>query len=112
MASATAVQSPHKRSEEHTSELPSLMRISYAVFCLKKTNYTTSKHIHNKITNHTTQQRPISQLSIITYYLEYTHNTNKIESHTNLINKITINPSPSNSRHDTSRAIHYTTTTV
>src|SRR3546814_3931661 len=25
------------RSEEHTSELPSLMRISYAVFCLKKT---------------------------------------------------------------------------
>src|SRR3546814_8444383 len=26
------------RSEEHTSELQSLMRISYAVFCLKKTN--------------------------------------------------------------------------
>src|SRR3546814_9092177 len=25
------------RSEEHTSELPSLMRLSYAVFCLKKT---------------------------------------------------------------------------
>src|SRR3546814_10321368 len=32
------------RSEEHTSELQSLMRISYAVFCLKKkTNYTTFK---------------------------------------------------------------------
>src|SRR3546814_7641400 len=30
------------RSEEHTSELQSLMRISYAVFCLKKTN-----HNHN-----------------------------------------------------------------
>src|SRR3546814_5295631 len=28
------------RSEEHTSELQSLMRISYAVFCLKKTNHT------------------------------------------------------------------------
>src|SRR3546814_1093412 len=28
------------RSEEHTSELQSLMRISYAVFCLKKTNMT------------------------------------------------------------------------
>src|SRR3546814_7556813 len=28
----------HARSEEHTSELPSLMRISYAVFCLKKQN--------------------------------------------------------------------------
>src|SRR3546814_3178783 len=30
--------SPAARSEEHTSELQSLMRISYAVFCLKKTN--------------------------------------------------------------------------
>src|SRR3546814_8720026 len=28
----------HRRSEEHTSELQSLMRISYAVFCLKKNN--------------------------------------------------------------------------
>src|SRR3546814_8337354 len=28
---------PARRSEEHTSELQSLMRISYAVFCLKKT---------------------------------------------------------------------------
>src|SRR3546814_8328594 len=27
---------PQRRSEEHTSELQSLMRISYAVFCLKK----------------------------------------------------------------------------
>src|SRR3546814_6555969 len=30
------VQALHVRSEEHTSELQSLMRISYAVFCLKK----------------------------------------------------------------------------
>src|SRR3546814_7599792 len=29
------------RSEEHTSELQSLMRISYAVFCLKKNKHTT-----------------------------------------------------------------------
>src|SRR3546814_5504447 len=29
-----------QRSEEHTSELQSLMRISYAVFCLKKKTYT------------------------------------------------------------------------
>src|SRR3546814_9869294 len=28
----------HRRSEEHTSELQSLMRISYAVFCLKQKN--------------------------------------------------------------------------
>src|SRR3546814_5769327 len=31
------------RSEEHTSELQSLMRISYAVFCLKKKKTTTTK---------------------------------------------------------------------
>src|SRR3546814_6556652 len=36
------------RSEEHTSELQSLMRISYAVFCLKKKNKTTTtKNITN-----------------------------------------------------------------
>src|SRR3546814_1917346 len=34
------------RSEEHTSELQSLMRISYAVFCLKKKKYTTIKENH------------------------------------------------------------------
>src|SRR3546814_5547233 len=33
------------RSEEHTSELQSLMRISYAVFCLKKKK---TKHTHSK----------------------------------------------------------------
>src|SRR3546814_6478360 len=32
------------RSEEHTSELQSLMRISYAVFCLKKNNQHTKHH--------------------------------------------------------------------
>src|SRR3546814_8348903 len=32
------------RSEEHTSELQSLMRISYAVFCLKKKNTKQKKH--------------------------------------------------------------------
>src|SRR3546814_8854833 len=32
--------STHSRSEEHTSELQSLMRISYAVFCLKKKKQT------------------------------------------------------------------------
>src|SRR3546814_2072137 len=36
------------RSEEHTSELQSLMRISYAVFCLKKKNKTTH-HIYHKV---------------------------------------------------------------
>src|SRR3546814_4365518 len=32
------------RSEEHTSELQSLLRISYAVFCLKKKKYNTAYH--------------------------------------------------------------------
>src|SRR3546814_5537413 len=35
-----------ERSEEHTSELQSLMRISYAVFCLKKKN--NNKKVNNK----------------------------------------------------------------
>src|SRR3546814_5134621 len=37
------------RSEEHTSELQSLMRISYAVFCLK-TNNTYTKHNNTNVT--------------------------------------------------------------
>src|SRR3546814_1306415 len=37
----TTEQTPVGRSEEHTSELQSLMRISYAVFCLKKKKNTT-----------------------------------------------------------------------
>src|SRR3546814_10306264 len=37
------------RSEEHTSELQSLMRISYAVFCLKKKNNThKTAHLHHR----------------------------------------------------------------
>src|SRR3546814_7394329 len=50
-AGAVAHQQP--RSEEHTSELQSLMRISYAVFCLKKKKKHTinknsqTEHVHN-----------------------------------------------------------------
>src|SRR3546814_3373120 len=45
---------PHVRSEEHTSELQSLMRSSYAVFCLKKkkTKTTTEiRYVQDKTTN-------------------------------------------------------------
>src|SRR3546814_9653928 len=62
-----AVRGGAVRSEEHTSELQSLMRISYAVFCLKKKkttrerSYTTTKmhivqteHIVNVHNKHTT----------------------------------------------------------
>src|SRR3546814_2052493 len=45
-----ARQRAEHRSEEHTSELQSLMRISYAVFCLKKK---INKHYNHK-TQHTT----------------------------------------------------------
>src|SRR3546814_6806513 len=44
---ASALDADANRSEEHTSELQSLMRISYAVFCLKK----------NKNTPHTTTSK-------------------------------------------------------
>src|SRR3546814_9785610 len=45
------------RSEEHTSELQSLMRISYAVFCLKKKNKTQNTCIIHKTShsNHSKQ---------------------------------------------------------
>src|SRR3546814_3935012 len=39
------------RSEEHTSELQSLMRISYAVFCLKKKRVNDTDH-HNILNNY------------------------------------------------------------
>src|SRR3546814_6317167 len=39
------------RSEEHTSELQSLMRISYAVFCLKKTIYSNQNQTQHIIIN-------------------------------------------------------------
>src|SRR3546814_7328769 len=45
---------PQRRSEEHTSELQSLMRISYAVFCLKKKKNKTqpaTKHQQTKEQN-------------------------------------------------------------
>src|SRR3546814_10481429 len=43
---------PRHRSEEHTSELQSLMRISYAVFCLKKKKQKKHKQVQRK------QQQP------------------------------------------------------
>src|SRR3546814_1704650 len=44
-----------RRSEEHTSELQSLMRISYAVFCLTKKSYHTRQIQHNHTITPTTQ---------------------------------------------------------
>src|SRR3546814_6049180 len=47
-----------ERSEEHTSELQSLMRISYAVFCLKKKKETTKTYNTNNSSHHS--KRPTS----------------------------------------------------
>src|SRR3546814_6473026 len=55
LAQGTAEQirnNPEVRSEEHTSELQSLMRISYAVFCLKK-NKNTNSQMNQTIYQHT-----------------------------------------------------------
>src|SRR3546814_7924543 len=49
----TAKLVPSGRSEEHTSELQSLMRISYAVFCLKKKTKQDNKNEHRS-KEHTT----------------------------------------------------------
>src|SRR3546814_9046859 len=48
-ASSPGLNALEHRSEEHTSELQSLMRISYAVFCLKKKKHIS--HYYNDIYN-------------------------------------------------------------
>src|SRR3546814_9922436 len=50
-----------RRSEEHTSDLQSLMRISYAVFCLKKKTYASS------LVTYLIATPPAPQLSLTTY---------------------------------------------
>src|SRR3546814_7309331 len=50
-----AVPGSDIRSEEHTSELQSLMRISYAVFCLKKKTNTNDRTPHNDPTHNNTE---------------------------------------------------------
>src|SRR3546814_5459397 len=52
------------RSEEHTSELQSLMRISYAVFCLKKKKHKSSHNPTIKNTHNTTSITYIRSISL------------------------------------------------
>src|SRR3546814_4362214 len=56
VTSQVGVQPVHRRSEEHTSELQSLMRNSYAVFCLKKKKRT----LMNSSTQPASQRPPAS----------------------------------------------------
>src|SRR3546814_9127594 len=48
---ASCANTSLSRSEEHTSELQSLMRISYAVFCLKKKHKRPKKHTRQQLYN-------------------------------------------------------------
>src|SRR3546814_9035571 len=60
--SASPAVSLRRRSEEHTSELQSLMRISYAVFCLKKKK---KKNAHKQSIERNTYKQ--------TYYMTLSH---------------------------------------
>src|SRR3546814_5522122 len=62
----TIVPPPSLRSEEHTSELQSLMRISYAVFCLKKKKKTTHKAKSSKNTHNHKHNNKDNDNNIIT----------------------------------------------
>src|SRR3546814_7029309 len=71
-----------KRSEEHTSELQSLMRISYAVFCLKK-----KKHKHVFTQTHTQPQRTTklsTKTSMLTAYKSINDETTQLRHTPNL----------------------------
>src|SRR3546814_5736415 len=57
-----------RRSEEHTSELQSLMRISYAVFCLKKKKRQTTNTINNIMHTHLRNEQH-SLHTNLTYYI-------------------------------------------
>src|SRR3546814_4968745 len=70
-AATTAASSPVRsarlvrassRSEEHTSELQSLMRISYAVFCLKKKTTTKTKDNTQQTQQTQTREKNMSKL--------------------------------------------------
>src|SRR3546814_5498994 len=65
ISSRHAPQMRSQRSEEHTSELQSLMRISYAVFCLQKKQHMNAHFLHiivlpfnstQQVTSHSTKQ--------------------------------------------------------
>src|SRR3546814_6364968 len=64
------------RSEEHTSELQSLMRISYAVFCLKKKKHSVKSFIYRPPSSHeqeTTLIQYTIRVSCASYHRTYIH---------------------------------------
>src|SRR3546814_9677840 len=71
-----------RRSEEHTSELQSLMRISYAVFCLKKKKIQTKKTHYKHHTHQQYQQATDTKITKeTTTYGYYPHTQTHINQH-------------------------------
>src|SRR3546814_4531227 len=65
---------PTSRSEEHTSELQSLMRISYAVFCLKKKKHNTEAiQLGHCSCSHDSHLGPVSTINHTTAHLSLNH---------------------------------------
>src|SRR3546814_10075175 len=75
LADQPELRSLFGRSEEHTSELQSLMRISYAVFCLKK------KNKKNKMRNNDIQEEYVKRTSSVSICDTQTKNTQNIRRH-------------------------------
>src|SRR3546814_6150391 len=71
-------RAPRPRSEEHTSELQSLMRISYAVFCLKKKKI----QIHNILSTHYYHKTSRTNDAHTQQKHTITSSTNTIRTHT------------------------------
>src|SRR3546814_3539314 len=74
-----------RRSEEHTSELQSLMRISYAVFCLKKKNNQSKnnhlRHYSNRQNKNIQEQNKITTSS---YKIDRNNTHNKYNKNTHI----------------------------
>src|SRR3546814_1113598 len=60
-----------RRSEEHTSELQSLMRISYAVFCLKKKKKPKEKLLQQTTLNCDYNIKRIAQMTVSGIFIHY-----------------------------------------
>src|SRR3546814_4495324 len=69
----SARSSKDMRSEEHTSELQSLMRISYAVFCLKKKKNQEMSSTRHKYKHTTEHIRPYTDCKQQQYKTQTTH---------------------------------------
>src|SRR3546814_4733361 len=69
------------RSEEHTSELQSLMRISYAVFCLKKKKINNYKKKLDTVPEHSIQPNKDLYTSSIRRHIRKTNYSNQVNTH-------------------------------